>query len=337
MWCSEVSIACELKVGSASAGMISACGTTVTPGWSSVEPGRHLAARDDVDVADPGREQVHRTQRVAQLVARDEPRPAAGLAGLGGALHPGDPRLARGVPLGVVAVDPRVDDVDGEAALVDRRRGHQRQGPHRDAVDLQRHELLAGGDPVGVAVGPRRDQRAVGVPLPELHLDRAALPDQLPLLVDHRPRLDEQPRGHPAAQVLAEAEDRAAALGPAVLVGVAQGEVRRRAGVAELLEEGVAVGHRHHDDRAPRLVRRDHQPVVAARGGGRDGPAERLLARLRRRHAGRPRPPRPAAFGTGLASTRAVTRGVSRPAIVRRVRAALKMPTHRSAMAYASY
>ncbi len=104
-------------------------------GVVELEPGGHLAAGDEVDVAHPRREQVDRTKRVAQLVAGDEPGPAAGLAGAGGALHRGDAGLAGGVPPGVVAVDPGVDDVDGEAALVDGRRGHQRQGAHLDAVD----------------------------------------------------------------------------------------------------------------------------------------------------------------------------------------------------------
>ena len=230
MWCSEVSMAWELKVGSASAGMISSCGTTWTPGWSSVEPGGHLAAGDEVDVAHPRREQVDRTKGVAQLVAGDEPGPAAGLAGAGGALHRGDAGLAGGVPPGVVAVDPGVDDVDGEAALVDGRRGHQRQGAHLDAVDDVRARAGVGRDLVGVAVGSRGDERAVDVPLPELHLHRAALPDHAGLPVDLRPRLDEQPRRHPAPQVVAQDGIGASPLGPAVLGGVAQarGSAARR-------------------------------------------------------------------------------------------------------------
>ena len=42
---------------------------------------------------------------------------------------------------------------------------------------------------------------------------------------------------------------------------------------------------------------------------------------------------RDAAVTAGFASARAVTRGVSRPAVVRAVRASPKMPTQRSAIA----
>ena len=46
---------------------------------------------------------------------------------------------------------------------------------------------------------------------------------------------------------------------------------------------------------------------------------------------------RSAGFGFGRAWTRAETRGSSRPSVVRRERAAAKIPTQRSAMTYASY
>ena len=141
-----------------------------------VQPRRHLPGGDQVDAPHPRREQVHAAHRVAQLAAVDEPGPAA--RGAGAHRRVADlrqPPLARGVPLLVVAVDPGVDDVDRERALVRRRLDHQRQGAHLDVVD-------AGSSPSRRAPRHRgrvrrlagRVQVAVGPLLPELHGDRAA-------------------------------------------------------------------------------------------------------------------------------------------------------------------
>jgi hypothetical protein len=187
-----------------------------------VEPLGHLARGDQVDAAHPRGEEVEAAEGVAQLVVGDEPRLAAGLACLGGAADPGQPALARGVPRGVAAVDPGVDDVDGEADLADRRRGHQREGRHRDALDLHLDGGEPGGHPVGVGVAARPDQLAGHRALPELHLDRAPLPEHARAAVGLGPRLDADRRGHAAAQLGTEAGDGAAALVPAVELGVAQ-------------------------------------------------------------------------------------------------------------------
>ena len=84
-----------------------------------VEPLGALVGGHDVDRAHPRREQVERAQRVLQLVAIPEPLVVG-------------TRVARGCPSGlnrcplfeprwVLAVDPGVDDVDGEVGLIGRR------------------------------------------------------------------------------------------------------------------------------------------------------------------------------------------------------------------------
>ena len=239
-----------------------------------VEPVGDLPGGDEVDPAYPRREEVDAAQRVAELVAGHEPGlPArlAGLRGLGrvGAAERGEPLLAGPVPHRVVAVDPGVDDVDGERALVDGRLGHQREGADGDALDLVLDRLDAARDALGVGVEPRRHQLPVDVGLPELDLDRAAA---------GRPRAAGRPGPAATARARrtgvrprwssrASSDDDAAALVPAGVGGVAQGEVRRQVGVGERLEEPVAGVGGHHDDGRLALVRRDHQPLVAGGPG----------------------------------------------------------------------
>ena len=75
----------------------------------------------------------------------------------------------------------------------------------------------------------------------------------------------------PAAQLGREVGEPSASLGPAVVGGLAQGEVRRRVGVGEHPEELVAGPHRQHHHRRRRLVGRDHQPPVAGGRASRGG------------------------------------------------------------------
>ena len=228
--CSADSIACELNVGSASAGRIAAWSTTVTCGCEASSHSGHLAGGDQVDPAYPRCEEVDAPQRVAQLVARDEPRLPARLAGGGGPGQPGQPVEAGLVPGRVAAVHPGEDHVDREGALVHRRRGHQRQRRHADAVDLGGDGGDAAGEPLGVAVAPGRDQLPVHALLPELHLDGASLAQHGGVISRLRPRLERDRRGAPTEQVDGQLGHRAAALVPAVGGRVAQREVRRRRG-----------------------------------------------------------------------------------------------------------
>ena len=244
-----------------------------------------------MDLAHPRREQVDAPERVAQLVAREEPRLAAGLPGRGRAGQPGQPVEAGLVPRRVAAVHPGDDDVDGERALVHGRRGHQWQRGDVEAVDRGGHLGRASGEPLRVPVAGRRHQLPVDALLPELHLDGAALAEDRTFagLGAGRlwPRLDRHHRRPPAEQVRGQHRDGRPALVPAVRGRVAQREVRRCRGRRELLEEPVPGGHRQHEDRRPRLVRRHHEPVVGRGPGGRDCQRERCVPGRCGRHAGR--------------------------------------------------
>src|SRR6478735_4890362 len=83
-------------------------------GYAGVQPVRYLVVGDDVDVACPGRVHVQGTQGVPQFVTAEIARGIGRLAVVRRA------RVLRppGQPCGVRAVDPGVDDVDGEADLV---------------------------------------------------------------------------------------------------------------------------------------------------------------------------------------------------------------------------
>ena len=229
-----------------------------------------------MDPSHPRREEVDAAHRVAQLVAAAVARGAAG-AGARGAAELADPLVASGEPRLVVAVDPGVDDVDVEAAVVDRRERHHLEGRHLDVLDPGGGAGRAGGHPVAVAVRAGCEQVAVGRLLPELHADLDALAEHAVVPAAHRPRLEEERRRASAGELLGHHRDGAAALGPAALGRVAHRQpVGHRPG-GQRGQEGAA-SRRRDDDHGVRVepAGRHHEPALAGRGGrGRQRPEGR--------------------------------------------------------------
>ena len=173
---------------------------------ATVQPLRHLAGGDEVDPAHPRREEVDAPERVAQLVARDEPRLAARLAGRGGAGQPGQPVEPGLVPRRVAAVDPgvrrrrpgtctRARSARPSAAASGRRR------PSTAVVTVAEPS----GEPLGVAVARSARPAARRRPPPRTPPRRCS-PGRAPTVAGlgagrRRPRLERDHRGPPAEQV----------------------------------------------------------------------------------------------------------------------------------------
>ncbi len=127
---------------------------------------------------------------------------------------------------------------------------------------------------------PGREEVAVGRLLPELHADLDALAEHAVVAAAHRPRLEEQRGGAGARQLVGHRRDRAAALVPAALGGVAHREPVGHGAGGERGEEGAPARGRD-DDHGVRVepAGRHHEPAVPGR---RSGGGERLQGRRTR-------------------------------------------------------
>ena len=213
----------------------------VDPRVVDVEPGRHLAGGDEVDPAHPGREEVDAAQRVAQLVAGDEPGPAAGLAGCGRCPSmPAMRRLAGGVPRRGRCRRPRCRRRRRGRWHSSTRRRRPSAAASRTSTPVDRRLARSpcrAGIRSAYAVGPRArpGRRRPSAPRTA---PRPCSPGRarsaLPSTTGHGSR---DSRGVIAAAQLGRSASAigAAALRPAVSLRVAQGQVRRRAGVGERL------------------------------------------------------------------------------------------------------
>ncbi|OEI69747.1 hypothetical protein Cus16_0358 [Curtobacterium sp. ER1/6] len=141
------------------------------------EPRRRRGVGGDVDAADPRREGVHGSEGVLQLV--DLPEAGRGVVAL--AEHGVRLRgLTGALVLDRVAVDPREDDVDGEADVGDVVVEHVLDRPPGAAVplDVHEHELVDRQAATHERVLDGREHLGVGdAPELELHARLGAVPE----------------------------------------------------------------------------------------------------------------------------------------------------------------
>ena len=175
------------------------------------------------------------------------------------------------------------------------------------------------GHPVAETVEARREQVALGRLLPELHAHLDALAEHAAVPAAHRPRLEEQRGRTGARQLVGHRRDRAAALVPPALGGVAHRQPVGHVAGGQRGQE-VAASRRRHDDHRVRVepAGGQHEPPVPAdgrRGRGGQRPQGRRT-RLGGRDAGRRR-------GLGQVAQRPRPQAVQHPARRERVGPAL--------------